>query len=126
MGLNMADEVTDLFRQIRGLILSARNAAFRSVDTIQVFTNYEVGRLIVEHEQQGARRAGCGQLVLKELSRRLADEFGRVFSLTNLKLMRKFYLLNKERIVQTPSGELLPPSIGQTLSDQLTRHGCRR
>jgi predicted nuclease of restriction endonuclease-like (RecB) superfamily len=117
----MGSEANRLFHQVRELILSARNVAVRSVDTIQVLTNFEIGRRIVEHEQQGSKRAGYGKLVLKELSEKLADEFGKGFSLTNLKTMRLFYLMNKERIGQTPSGQLPPFPIGQTLSDQLPR-----
>jgi predicted nuclease of restriction endonuclease-like (RecB) superfamily len=119
----MGNDASRLFHQIRELILSARNLAARSVDSIQVLTNYEIGRLIVEHEQQGAKRAGYGKQVLKGLSKRLVNEFGKGFSLTNLKLMRQFYVMNLERIGQTPSGELPSSPIGQTVSDQLTRQG---
>jgi len=72
-----------------------------------VVTNFEVGRLIVENEQQGAQRAAYGRALLKELAASLTEEFGRGFSLTNLKLMRQFYLAYSEQIGQTLSG-LLP------------------
>jgi hypothetical protein len=65
----------DLFRQIRELVLSARKVASRGVDTIQVLTNFEIGRSIVEHEQQGAQRAGYGKQILERLSERLVAEF---------------------------------------------------
>ena len=108
-----------LFHQVRQLILSARNLAARSVDTLQVRTNFEIGRRIVEHEQLGAERAGYGKKILPELAEKLTNEFGKGFSLTNLKLMRQFFLMNKDRIGQTPSGELSAAPIGQTRSDQL-------
>ena len=42
-----------LFREIRELILSARKTVIRNVDTIQVITNFEIGRRIVKYEQGG-------------------------------------------------------------------------
>ncbi|MFZ4441698.1 MAG: DUF1016 N-terminal domain-containing protein [Syntrophales bacterium] len=82
-------------------------------------TNFEIGRHIVAHEQQGEKRAAYGKEVLKMLAERLAAEFGGGFSMTNLKLMRQFYMLNDQRISQTAS-DLLPLNvICQALSDQL-------
>jgi predicted nuclease of restriction endonuclease-like (RecB) superfamily len=116
----MENETNRLYSQIRELILSARKAVSHNIDAIQVFTNFETGRLIVQHEQKGSERAEYGKQTLKELSERLRTEFGRGYSLTNLKLMRRFYLMNKARIGQTASDQLPPFSKGQTLSDQLT------
>lgn len=64
----------------------------RSVNTLQVMTNYHIGRNIVEYEQKGRGRAQYGQQVLKDLSQRLTAEFGRGYSVDNLENMRKFYL----------------------------------
>ena len=61
----------------------------------QVLTNFEIGRRIVEHEQRGAARAEYGKELLKELSVRLTEEFGKGFSATNLKLMRQFFIENR-------------------------------
>jgi predicted nuclease of restriction endonuclease-like (RecB) superfamily len=58
-----------------------------------VHTYYEIGRMIVEDEQQGKERAEYGKQVLKELSKKLIDNFGKGFSVQNLENMRKFYLL---------------------------------
>ncbi len=91
---------------IRSLIASARDAAARSVNTLQVLTNFEIGRLIVEHEQEGAKRAVYGRALMQELSRSLTDEFGRGFSHRNLDYMRKFYLIYRDR----------EPQISQTVS----------
>ncbi|MFA5812359.1 MAG: DUF1016 N-terminal domain-containing protein [bacterium] len=101
--------VDTLFSDIRELILLARRAAVRSVDTLQVLTSFEIGRRIVNHEQQGAARAEYGKQVLKELADRLTAEFGRGFSRSNLEYMRKFFLFYAERlpeISQIPSGKL--------------------
>jgi len=98
-----------LLTGIRDLILSARRAAARSIDLLQVLTNFEIGRRIVEHEQQGARRAEYGKTLLKELAAALTAEFGRGFSHRNLDLMRKFYLTYRDQA----------PQISQTLSAKL-------
>lgn len=115
-------EISALFQQIRELIRSARNAAVRNVDTIQVMTNFEIGRRVVEHEQQGSERAEYGKALLKELSAILTEEFGRGFSQSNLEYMRKFYLTYRERLPeksQMASGKLPQTSKFQTPSDKL-------
>ncbi len=113
------ERLTILLPQIRGLIQSARNAAARAVNTLQVLTNFEIGRLIVENEQQGAERAEYGKELVKNLAQSLTAEFGRGFSSSNLALMCRFYLLYSERIsriARTPSGQLPAGEIFQTVS----------
>jgi hypothetical protein len=102
--------VSELLHEIRDLIQSARRAAAHSVDLIQVMTNFEIGRRIVEHEQGGEKRAEYGKALLKDLSAALTVEFGRGFSRSNLEYMRKFYLTYQGRaaqIAQTPSAKFL-------------------
>jgi hypothetical protein len=70
------------------------------VNTLQVLTNFEIGRRIVEHEQKGEKRAGYGQELLKELSGRLTEEFGNGFSERNLRSFRSLFLTYRERIPQ--------------------------
>lgn len=74
-----------------------RQAVIHSVDVIQVLTNFEMGRRIVEHGQQGAERAAYGKALLKTLSVELTAEFGRGFSCSNFESMRKFYLTYQDR-----------------------------
>ena len=81
---------SSLFSEIRELILSARCAAARVVNTLQVTTNFEIGRRIVEHEQKGLKRAEYGAALIKELSVRLTEEFGRGFSTKSLRRMIQF------------------------------------
>jgi predicted nuclease of restriction endonuclease-like (RecB) superfamily len=49
--------------------------------------------LIVEEEQAGKSRAGYGTHLLEDLALRLTGEFGRGFSVVNLKNFRQFYLV---------------------------------
>ena len=111
-----------LLANIRALIESARSTVARGVDLVQVHTNFEIGRHIVEFEQQGEGRAEYGTQMLKRLAERLTAEFGSGFSATNLKLMRQFYALHAQRIGQTASGLFETQTrrpIGQTVSDLL-------
>ncbi|MBO4345799.1 MAG: DUF1016 family protein, partial [Victivallales bacterium] len=57
-----------------------------------VYCNYDIGRMIVEEEQQGKLRADYGKKILQSLSKRLTERFGKGFSYRNLKLFRQFYL----------------------------------
>jgi hypothetical protein len=81
-----------LYDGIRQLVLSARGAAARGLNLLQVHTNYEIGRRIVEEEQGGADRAQYGKEVIRELAARLTSEFGNGFSKSNLEYMRRFYI----------------------------------
>ena len=83
----------DLFLKIAQLLQAAKQNIVRHVNQTMVYTYYEIGRMIVEDEQQGKQRAEYGKQVLKELSKRLNAEFGKGFSVQNLENMRKFYLV---------------------------------
>jgi hypothetical protein len=109
------DGLTTLLTEVRQLIQSARRGVSTVVDTFQVMTNFEIGRRIVEHEQKGAKRAAYGAELLKELSARLTEEFGRGFSRSNLEYMRKFFLEWESRvqISQQPIGKLGSEAISQ-------------
>ena len=86
------------FEDIRGLIHSARTTVARGVDVVQVYTNFEIGRRIVEQEQKGKGRAAYGQEVVRALAERLTDEFGRGYGASSLEYMRKFFLIYQDRI----------------------------
>ena len=98
-----------LLIRVRELIKAARNTVVTTVNSIQVITNFEIGRMIVDHEQHGAQRAAYGKEILRDLSARLTEEFGKGFSRSNLEYMRKFYLAYRQRVMeksQIPSGKL--------------------
>jgi len=80
-----------LFQQISQLVQQARQQLQRSVNTAMVQTYWQIGRLIIEHEQQGESRAAYGKQQLEQLSIRLSAEFGKGFDITNLRNMRRFY-----------------------------------
>lgn len=107
--LPLSRSLGPLIEQVRTLVQAARQTAVSKMNRLQVLTNFEIGRLIVEHEQQGQNRAAYGEETLLHLSASLTVEFGRGFSRANLEYMRKFYLLWQNRagrISQRLSGKL--------------------
>ena len=86
-----------LAQRVIALIELARQKVGAAVDIAHVYTNYEIGRMIVEEEQGGKSRADYGKKVLIDLSARLTAKFGRGWSVENLTLMRKFFLVYSDR-----------------------------
>jgi predicted nuclease of restriction endonuclease-like (RecB) superfamily len=80
-----------LFESIRHLVVESKSRLIRKVNSELIGMNWEIGRLIVEDEQNGANRAQYGQEVLKLVSEQLTLEFGKGFDESNLRNMRSFY-----------------------------------
>lgn len=99
MELSKSDN--QLFGKIAGLLNEARKFIVKNVNQTIILTYFEIGKLIVEEEQEGKERADYGKSVLKELSQKLTDEFGKGYSVYNLERMRNFYLVFKDRIAET-------------------------
>jgi len=108
----------EFFDGIRQLIAGAQATVARGVNLVQVHTNLEIGRRIVEEELRGQDRAAYGEEVIRALAARLTGEFGKGFSFSNLKSMRLFYLQNEHRIGQTVSGQFSLTPIGQSVTDE--------
>ncbi len=87
----MTDEQTPLVGRIADIIQEARSRVRQSVNSAMVASYWEIGRLIVEHEQQGQARAEYGKRQLAELSARLTEQFGKGFDASNLRYMRLFF-----------------------------------
>jgi predicted nuclease of restriction endonuclease-like (RecB) superfamily len=105
---------SQLFAGVADLLEQARKYSARSVNAIMTRTYWEVGRRIVEHEQQGKKRATYGEALIERLALDLTAKFGRGFSQSNLWQMRDFFLAWP--ILQTVSGEsrLSKPISGDT------------
>jgi predicted nuclease of restriction endonuclease-like (RecB) superfamily len=82
-----------LFAEIREVLVTARRTAYKAVNFAMVTAYWNVGRLIVEDEQQGNTRAEYGKAILADLSKRLTDEFGKGFDERELRRIRQFYLV---------------------------------
>jgi len=94
----------ELFLQIKDLIGNSKNQIVSQVNQVITKTYFEIGRMIVEDEQNGSNKAEYGKNTLIILSTKLIEEFGRGFSLRNLEQMRLFYLVFKK--TQTLSTKL--------------------
>ncbi len=88
--MNFPNEI--FFNSIRDVILTSRQRVYRAVNFVLLETYWNIGKLIVEEEQQGESRAAYGSNLLKNLSKQLTLEFGKGFDYTNLTNMRNFYL----------------------------------
>jgi predicted nuclease of restriction endonuclease-like (RecB) superfamily len=104
---------SDLLASIRDVVRQSRKTVAYGVNTAMVLTNYEIGRLIVEHEQKGIVRAEYAKQTLKTISGRLSTEFGKGYSVDNLELMRQFYVTYGVRL---GAGRSLAPAISQRAS----------
>jgi hypothetical protein len=81
----------NVYTDIRSLILHARKTVAQSVNWAMVIAYWEIGKRIVEEEQRGQERADYGAFLIKNLSKKLTDEFGKGFDPSNLRYMRLFY-----------------------------------
>ena len=76
---------------IAGILKNARKSAKTAVNLTMVYAYFEIGRMIIEEEQNGKNRAAYGKQILQELSEYLTAQFGKGFSVGNLKNIRQFY-----------------------------------
>ncbi len=84
-------ENKQFYNDVKTLLQNAKNKVYQTINTTMTQTYWEIGKRIVE-EEGGENRARYGKELLKNLSKELAQEFGKGFSVDNLKNMRRFYL----------------------------------
>lgn len=90
MNSNLVEK--NLFSDIKHVIEQARSQVKQTVNSAMVQAYWQIGRLIVDQEQQGQTRAEYGKAQLKQLSQQLSKDFGKGFDVGNLRNMRQFYL----------------------------------
>lgn len=93
-----------IIEEIKQLIMESRQKISYAVNNSMLLTYWNVGRIIVENEQNGKIKAEYGKQVIKDLSKELRKTFGSGFSVSNLFNMRKFYCVYSK--FQTVSGKL--------------------
>src|SRR5690625_7561073 len=81
-----------MIEEIKDVIINSRNKIAYEVNNTMLLAYWNVGRIIVENEQNGNIKAEYGKQVLKELSKELRKILGSGFSVSNLQYMRRFYL----------------------------------
>jgi hypothetical protein len=97
-----------LFKRVAELIETVRLTVSTTVNLGMVHTYFEIGKMIIEDEQKGKKRAEYGKSVLKELSANLTTKFGKGFSVENLDRMRFFYNVYSDSISSTALTKLNP------------------
>jgi len=100
------------FSNVVDFLQSSRHQVVQMVNRTMVSTYFQIGRMIVEEQQDGEARAIYGKALLEELSKVLKEEFGKGFSADNLENMRRFYLIygkseTVSRISASPISETL-------------------
>lgn len=89
----MSKEITNnVVTQIKSLLEAARQKVATEVNTTLLNTYWQIGKIIVEDEQQHSDRAEYGKQTLKTLSKTLTEEYGKGFSRSSLQNMRLLYL----------------------------------
>lgn len=91
--MTVRNDYSLILREIKSIIAKARYTAFTTINTEMLKAYFEIGKKIVEEEQQGEKRAGYGQSLLNTLSKELSSEFGKGFDSSNLRRMRRFYVI---------------------------------
>ena len=88
------DKLTDnnFYLDVKNILQKARDTAYKQVNFIMVEAYWNIGKQIVNQEQNGDDRAKYGKYIIKELSLRLTKDFGKGYSARNLRSMRQFYL----------------------------------
>ena len=81
----------NFFQRISDILEKAKKNDRTAVNLSMVYAYYEIGRKIIEEEQNGESRAAYGPQLLKELSAYLTRHYGKGFSVGNLKNIRQFY-----------------------------------
>ena len=103
---NINADDAQFISDIKAIVYTAKQKAYQAADLYQVVSNWLVGRRIVEQEQHGQERAQYGKHIVDLASEALTAEFGKGYSVVNLKSFRKFYLtFNNLLIGQTPSAQ---------------------
>lgn len=96
----------EFLKSIADVLDQARENAKTAVNISMVYSYYEIGRRIVEEEQNGENRAAYGKQILQSLSAYLTERFGKGFSVGNLKNIRRFYkIYSTDQIGETLFGQ---------------------
>jgi len=85
--------IEQIYQRIKEVLTNARSRAWQAVNTAMVASYWEIGRIIIEEEQKGKARAEYGEYILANLAKKLTKDFGKGFDESNLRYIRKFYMV---------------------------------
>ena len=86
------EPIDSTYQSVKQILEEARKKAYTAVNFVMVQAYWNIGRIIVEEEQRGKAKAGYGEYLISELAARLTAEFGKGFTISNIKYFRQFYL----------------------------------
>lgn len=87
--------ISDMYNEISDIIANNKNKMIYQINNTLVETNFMIGKVIIENEQNGNIRAEYGKEILMKLSKKLTNKFGSGFSRSGLQNMRLFYIKYK-------------------------------
>ena len=122
MKLSNANKYTQLINNIASVVQRAKINAYKAINNELVKANWEIGKYIVEYEQEGKEKAVYGSSLLSRISKDLKDKNGSGFSKSSVYLCRQFYI--KYPIFQAVPGKLSWTHYAEllTVSDDLARN----
>ena len=82
----------EFYKSVKEVLEESRKRIYRNIQSEMVLSYWQIGKMIVE-KQGGKERAKYGDGLIKELSIQMTKDFGKGFTLSNIKYMRQFYLL---------------------------------
>ncbi|MFA5802907.1 MAG: PDDEXK nuclease domain-containing protein [Thermoleophilia bacterium] len=91
-GSGLETTVDSLYQAISDIVEDARKTVYRATNQAMMRAYWEIGRVIVEEEQEGREKAAYGKGIIRDLSLRLSFVYGQGFSPRNLWFMRNFYI----------------------------------
>lgn len=98
------EKTKNIFEDARQIINTARRRAYKAADTSLIMQNWLLGKRIAEEILEGEDRAKYGAGVIKNLSQKLTQEYGKGFTKNNLYYCKQFYEAFPN-IFHTPCGK---------------------
>jgi len=108
-----------LFENVKSIIADTQRAVVRNINQAMILAYFQIGKMIVEDEQQGNQRAEYAKETIAKLSTELNKEFGKGYSISNLEYMRSFYNIYQLRISQSLIGKFKNSSKSQSITKNL-------
>jgi hypothetical protein len=90
------------YQEISRILPAARQKKYSTVHSEMTTIYWKIGERILEKEQQGASRSPYGAYITKDFSKDLSKQFGKGFSISNIKNFRQFYRVFREKPTAGP------------------------
>ena len=82
--MNAKNNLLDnLYKDIKLILHTARKKTYNTINSTMIEAYWKIGQRIVEEDQEGKSKAEYGAELIKNLSKKLGNEFGKGFSVAN-------------------------------------------